>query len=247
MAKSKGGSGKNQGRKPDWEEEAESRIKVPFKLAQAEQKKALTQIWSILKHAGLDLSDLASALKQSGLELTELIAALKNSEIDLILPSNNCYSKSKPRLYRIYSTAVAASFEVISLDDATAGGYEECDLTDLLIKAPERTIFLRVIGNSMVDEGIYPGSILSVETPDRSWSKSWLRIESGNIVVALIDNADITVKRFRRTDQGEFLEPRNRNSKTHKPILLRDSNCEDIGVREVEILGIVRSVTQFFK
>lgn len=227
MATSKGGSGKGQGRKSHWDEKPESRISVPYKLADDKQTKALAEIWSLLKQAGLDFP--------------ALLAILKSSTVNLALP-RQAYSNKQLEFYRMYSTPVAASFGVISSSDADAGGYEEVDLNTLLVRVPERTIILKVIGDSMIDDGIQPNSTLIVETCDTT-KQLWLQPETGDVVVALVDEIDFTVKRFERTDQGAFLVPRNRN-KGYKPLVISNSNDEDLGGHKARIIGIVRKIIQ---
>lgn len=51
-------------RKYDWTKPVESRIGVPFEVAQ--QKKALVEICSVLEEAGLDLTDLVKILERNG-------------------------------------------------------------------------------------------------------------------------------------------------------------------------------------
>jgi len=128
-------------------------------LSDREQKKALVKTWSILQEVGLNFTDLASRLQSDG--------------INLLLQDESAEPSKNHQLYRIYSTAVAASFGIVSPSDADAGGYEEFELDSLLIKVPERTILLEVTGNSMLDEDIFPGSILIVETTNTT-NKSWL-------------------------------------------------------------------------
>jgi SOS-response transcriptional repressor LexA len=144
----------------------------------------------------------------------------------------------------MFSASVAASFGVVSALDADAGGYEEVSLDTLLVAAPERTIILKVTGHSMIDDGIEPGSFLVVETPDTSWSKSWLEPHDRENVIALIGGSDLTVKKFRRTDKGESLEPRNCKCKQHKPLPIARSDRDNDEDRAIKILGIVRAVVQ---
>jgi DNA polymerase V len=219
MMSSKGGAGRKQGRNSDWGKKPDSRISVPFELAETRQKKALVRIWSVLEQSGLDFTDLATVLENYGVSV-------------IFEDKSHCAGK---QLHRMYSTAVAASFGVISSSDVDAGGYEEVDLNDLLIKAPERTIFLKVTGTSMVDVGIYPNSILVVEICNTT-SKSWLSPNTGDIVIALIDGIDFTVKRFEKTDEGVFLVPRNRKKEYKRQQIV-----------ESDVVGIVRSVTRLFR
>jgi DNA polymerase V len=74
------------------------------------------------------------------------------------------------------------------------------DLNELCISHPAATFFVRVVGESMILAGIFPGDILIV---DRS-----LTAKNDNIVVAAVEG-DFTVKRFRRTGESVELIPEN--------------------------------------
>ena len=58
---------------------------------------------------------------------------------------------------------------------------------------------LEVEGNSMVNAGILNGDTAIVERCDTA--------ETGSIVVALVDNAEVTLKRLRRKGNWIALEP----------------------------------------
>ena len=60
---------------------------------------------------------------------------------------------------------------------------------------------LEVDGDSMVDAGIYDGDTVILQRCDAA--------ESGSIVVALIDDAEVTLKRLRRKGDSIALEPAN--------------------------------------
>lgn len=76
------------------------------------------------------------------------------------------------------------------------------DLNELLIKRPAATFFVRVQGDSMIDEGIREGDLLVV---DRS-----IRPASGDVIIAAVDG-EFTVKTFRRDKEGVHLVPANKN------------------------------------
>ncbi|MEK7647425.1 MAG: transcriptional repressor LexA [Patescibacteria group bacterium] len=84
---------------------------------------------------------------------------------------------------------------------------------------------LRVRGESMIEEGIFDGDYVVVE---RNPSPS-----NGDVVVALLDNAYATLKKFYREKTRIRLQPANR---TMKPIY----------ARHVNIQGIVRAVIRRF-
>ena len=65
---------------------------------------------------------------------------------------------------------------------------------------------LEVAGDSMVDAGILDGDTAIIERGDQA--------ENGSIVVALIDNEEVTLKRLRRKGNSIALEPANKNYET---------------------------------
>ncbi len=76
------------------------------------------------------------------------------------------------------------------------------DLNQELIDNPAATFCARVIGNSMVEDGINPGDILII---DRS-----LKAGDGSLAVCYIDG-DFTVKRISVRGNALFLVPANNN------------------------------------
>jgi len=83
---------------------------------------------------------------------------------------------------------------------------------------------LRVVGDSMVDAGIYSGDIIIVNKQNSA--------NNGEIVVALIDDS-ATVKRFYKKDGKIILHPEN-------------SFMEDMIFDEVYILGVVKGLMRKF-
>ncbi len=74
------------------------------------------------------------------------------------------------------------------------------DLNRYLIKHPVATFYVRVTGDSMINVGIHPGSILIV---DRA-----VEADDGDIVIARI-NDELCVKRLRIQDGRVWLIPEN--------------------------------------
>jgi repressor LexA len=64
-----------------------------------------------------------------------------------------------------------------------------------MLMGPERFV-LKVVGNSMVEAGILDGDMIVVRKSESA--------EDGDIVVALIDNEEITLKRMR--NHGDRIE-----------------------------------------
>ena len=101
----------------------------------------------------------------------------------------------------LYSCSVQAGFPSPA-DDHMEG---ELDLNKYLIKHPTATFFVRAAGESMIDAGIYDGDIVVIRRTEIA--------NSGDIVVALIDQNEVTLKRFRSFKNSIALEPANKNYK----------------------------------
>ncbi len=76
---------------------------------------------------------------------------------------------------------------------------EEVNFSDLLL-GPDRFV-LRVAGDSMIDAGILDGDLVVVRKSATA--------ENGDIVVALIDNEEVTLKRLRKHGDRIELVPDN--------------------------------------
>lgn len=91
---------------------------------------------------------------------------------------------------------------------------------------PMNSYILKVKGRSMIEDGIFDGDYVIVE---RNPSP-----KNGDIVVALMDNAYATLKRFYREKNHIRLQPAN---STMKPIIIKG---------DINIQGIVRAVIRRF-
>ena len=100
------------------------------------------------------------------------------------------------------------------------------EFPESMIRKPDKTYVLKVQGNSMVEECICDGDYVIVE---RDHSPS-----NGDIVVALLDNAYATLKRFYREADYIRLQPAN---STMEPIIIKG---------DLNIQGIVRAVIRKF-
>ena len=65
---------------------------------------------------------------------------------------------------------------------------------------------LEVEGDSMVDAGIHNGDTVVIERTEIA--------NNGAIVVALVENSEVTLKRFRRKGDSIALEPANKDYET---------------------------------
>ena len=75
-----------------------------------------------------------------------------------------------------------------------------------MIKNSNQHYALKVSGESMVDAGILDGDIAVLEKTEL--------VNNGDIVVALIDNQEATLKRIRKKSNAIALEPANKNFET---------------------------------
>jgi DNA (cytosine-5)-methyltransferase 1 len=93
------------------------------------------------------------------------------------------------------------------------------------IKNPKDYYALRVVGNSMMDEGIYDGDIVVIKKQSTA--------ENGQTVVAIIDDNEATLKKLYREKTRFRLEPRNQSM---LPFFRK----------EVEVRGVVVQVISNF-
>jgi repressor LexA len=75
-----------------------------------------------------------------------------------------------------------------------------------LLAAKAEHYALEVEGDSMIDAGIFDGDTAIIARSDTA--------ENGAIVVAIIDNTEVTLKRLRRKGQSIALEPANKRYET---------------------------------
>ena len=88
-----------------------------------------------------------------------------------------------------------------------------------------RTFALEVKGDSMIEENIRPGDVIVVEERHTA--------ENGQTVVALINESDVTLKKFYLEPDCIRLEPAN---PTMEPIVLRHDQVRVLGV----VAGLIR-------
>ncbi len=96
---------------------------------------------------------------------------------------------------------IAAGTPIAALRDNT----RVVDVPSALVGSGEHYA-LEVAGDSMIEAGILEGDTVIIERTDTA--------ESGAIVVALVDNEEVTLKRLRRRGQSIALEPANRAYET---------------------------------
>ena len=131
----------------------------------------------------------------------------------------------KPMTRPLFSTRVAAGFP------SPAEDYIEgrIDLNRELIKHPLATFYVRVIGDSMINAGIFPNSLIVVDRMEEA--------RDGAIVIARV-NDELCVKRLSLGDDGQiWLMPENEH---YSPIEIK---AED----EFEVWGKVLHCVISFK
>jgi repressor LexA len=89
--------------------------------------------------------------------------------------------------------------------EAITGSFEQISVPNYLINNEDEHFTLEVTGDSMIDAGIYDGDIVVIRKTEVA--------NSGDIVVALIDQSEVTLKRFRSFKNSIALEPANKNYK----------------------------------
>jgi repressor LexA len=122
--------------------------------------------------------------------------------------------------------------EIPLLGTVAAGQPIEAILSHDTISVPRdlqgrgRTFALRVRGDSMIDEHIQDGDIIVVSSQKTA--------ENGQVVVALIDGSNATVKKFYREPEFIRLEPANPQ---YKPLFIKTP--ERIQIQGV-VTGLIR-------
>lgn len=90
--------------------------------------------------------------------------------------------------------------------EAISDSFEQISVPEYLVGKSNEHFALEVIGDSMKDEGIHNGDIVIIKKTSVA--------HSGQIVVALIDDNEVTLKKFRSNKNSVALEPANKYFKT---------------------------------
>ena len=130
--------------------------------------------------------------------------------ISNIINLNKEFSKSKNQNLSLENNTY---FNKIPLLGKIAAGtpIEAISNYDNFIEIPNNTLSddsyaLTVEGDSMIDEGILDGDIVVIDKK--------AEVTNGDIVVALIDKEEATLKKLRKRGDSIALEPANKNYKT---------------------------------
>lgn len=155
------------------------------------------------------------------------------NNVSLLLPKNTRPLWSTAELES--SDDLAENLDLVDiplLGRITAGKPIERVMDEESVKVPANmvrkdTYALKVCGHSMIDDNIQDGDIVIIEKR--------LSAENGQSVVALINNEQVTLKKFYIEADGIRLQPANPDM---EPILLKNE--------EVEVLGVVTGVIRRF-
>ena len=130
--------------------------------------------------------------------------------ISNIINLNKEFSKSKNQNLSIENNT---NVNKIPLLGKIAAGtpIEAISNYDNFIEIPNNTLSddsyaLTVEGDSMIDEGILDGDVIVIDKK--------IEVTNGDIVVALIDKEEATLKKLRKRGDSIALEPANKNYKT---------------------------------
>ena len=102
---------------------------------------------------------------------------------------------------------------------------EEYITVDSSVLSSDNGFALKVIGDSMIEAGIFEGDIVFVD-PERE-------IRNSDIVIALISGDEATIKRFYRKSEIIKLVPENSEM---KPLVVHASDVTIIG----RVMGLMR-------
>ena len=157
------------------------------------------------------------------------------NNISLLLPKNRrpVWTPALESLDESHDDALDNLIEIPLLGKITAGKPIERIEDSENIKVPANmvrkdTYALKVSGHSMIDDNIQDGDIIIVEKK--------LSAENGQSVVALINDEQVTLKKFYIEADGIRLQPANPEMEA---ILLKNE--------EVQVLGVVTGVIRKFE
>lgn len=111
--------------------------------------------------------------------------------------------------------------------EAIANSFEKITVPDYLISANHEYFALEVIGDSMKDDGILNGDIVVIKKQNMA--------HTGQTVVALIDQNEVTLKKYRSFKNSIALEPANSAYKTRI-----------FGPERVEVQGVMVGLIRKF-
>jgi repressor LexA len=157
------------------------------------------------------------------------------NNISLLLPKNRrpVWTADFTAIDEELDAEISNLVSIPLLGKITAGNPIERVEDNEQVKVPANmvrkdTYALKVCGHSMIDDNIQDGDIVIIEKK--------MSAENGQSVVALINNEQVTLKKFYIEADGIRLQPANPDMEA---ILLKNE--------EVEVLGVVTGVIRQFE
>ncbi len=149
----------------------------------------------------------------------EHIKKLNEKGIDVFAAAERCEEESKTISIPLFGYVTAGG-------PVTVYEFEEnVEVPASIVTSPMKTYALKIRGDSMIEEHICDGDIVIVEKRDTAYN--------GDIVIALIDGHETTVKKFRQKGKKIELIPANREM---KPMVFDADRVKIQGV----VIGVVR-------
>ncbi len=139
--------------------------------------------------------------KNDGSTQTEAHKSLAPNVIKADFKNSSHRAASTPAVELPIYGRIAAGTPIEALRDQTAS----IEVPVFLLDKGEHYA-LEVDGDSMIEAGIHDGDTAIIQRTDTA--------ENGSIVVALVDNEEVTLKRLRRRGQSIALEPANASYET---------------------------------
>ncbi len=149
----------------------------------------------------------------------EHIKKLNEKGIDVFSASARCEPETKTVSIPLFGYVMAG--EPVSVYQFE----ENVEVPASIITTPMKTYALKVRGDSMIDEHICDGDIVIVEKRETAYN--------GDIVIALIDGYETTVKKFRKRGRKVELIPANKEMET---MVFDEDRVKIQGV----VIGVVR-------
>jgi repressor LexA len=157
------------------------------------------------------------------------------NNISLLLPKNRrpVWTPDFETIDEELDAEISSLIDIPLLGKITAGNPIECIEDAERIKVPANmvrkdTYALKVCGHSMIDDNIQDGDIVIIEKR--------LSAENGQSVVALINNEQVTLKKFYIEADGIRLQPAN-----------PDMEAIRLKNEEVQVLGVVTGVIRKYE
>ena len=176
---------------------------------------------------GMDLSSLATVHKHlTNLAAKGLIKRHWNRgrgiELAADLDRPDMVHAGLDAAYRLpIKGTVAAGYPIEALESSD----ERMAVPAEMVRDAEETFLLRVRGDSMIEDGIHEGDMLIVERTAKA--------RNGQVVVALVNGFETTVKRFYLEGENIRLQPAN---STMEPIM---AMAKDVTIQGL-VVGLLR-------